>query len=97
MGIYNKDELSVERMKRLESIVLVWGVHEVQCMKMYNRLVVYKKRHKSTQVPYAYTEDDSIHLGTWVIKQRNVYNAGKLLKKRVELLNSIDFARVGER
>ena len=62
-------------------------------METYDRLVAYKKQHKSTQVPQTYTdEDNDMHLGMWVMNQRNVYNKGKLLKERVELLNSIDFA-----
>jgi hypothetical protein len=48
--------------------------------------------HKSTQVPRPYTENNDIHLGSWVMTQRDVFNNGKLLKERLELLNSIDFA-----
>jgi hypothetical protein len=96
-GRYTNNKLSADRIKHLESIGFAWDVHEAQWMKVYNRLVAYKKQHKSTQVPTTYTdENNDIHLGRWVITQRYVYNKGKLLKERIELLNSIDFAWVGE-
>jgi hypothetical protein len=89
---HNKKILSVDRIKRLESIGFVWDVLEKQWMAMYDRLMMYKKKHKSTQVPYSYTEDNQLFpLGVWVYKQKYSYRDGKLLKKRMELLNSIDF------
>jgi hypothetical protein len=87
---YKSKILSVDRIKRLESIGFVWDVLEVQWMKMYNRLVAYKKQHKSTRVPFTCSEDRP--LARWVRRQQTIYNKGKLLKTRKELLNSIDFA-----
>jgi hypothetical protein len=55
---------------------------------MYNRLVVYKMQHKSTNVPYNYTEDPP--LGRWTYKQR--YRKNELTGKRLDFLNSINFA-----
>jgi hypothetical protein len=89
--------LSVDRIKRLESIGFVWDVLEVQWMEMYNRLVAYKKQHRSTRVPRTYREDNDVRLGAWIRTQRNVNNKGKLLKQRLDLLNSVDFAWVGGR
>ena len=67
-------------------------------METYDRLMAYKKQHKSTYVPRTYTdENNDIHLGIWVATQRKVYNQGKLLEKRKDLLNSIDFAWNGKR
>jgi hypothetical protein len=62
-------------------------------MTMYNRLVAYKKKYKSTQVPWNYNGINQLtDLGHWVYGQRALYRDGKLLKKRQELLNSVDFA-----
>jgi hypothetical protein len=89
---YNSKILSVDRINRLESIGFVWDVLDMNWVKMYDRLVSYKKKHKSTQVPLAYTENNQLpHLGNWVSTQRGTYNKEQLLKKRMELLNSIDF------
>ena len=84
---YNNNELSADQIKRLESIGFAWDVHEEWWTEMYNRLVMYKKQHKSTQVPSAYTdENNGSHLGAWGARQRTKYNKDKLLKERMELL-----------
>lgn len=62
-------------------------------MKNYSRLLVYKKQHKSTHVPWNYNEENKFSLlGSWVSVQRASYKKGKLMEKRLKLLNSIDFA-----
>ena len=94
--------ISVHRIERLESIGFVWNLWHARVldgkwMETYDRLVAYKKQHKSTHVPHAYTdENNDIHLGLWVSTQRTVYNQGKLLERRKDLLNSIDFAWKGK-
>ena len=90
---YRRENISVDRIKRLESIDFVWDPLEEQWMAMYDRLRAYKNKHKSTQVPRTYTtaENHLPHLGSWVYKQRSLYRNGKSLEKRVEYLNSIDF------
>ncbi|OEU07426.1 hypothetical protein FRACYDRAFT_251231 [Fragilariopsis cylindrus CCMP1102] len=87
----------LERIKRLESIVFIFrDVYEVNWMKMFNRLVLYKKQHKSTNIRHAYTdENNGSHLCAWAATQRTKLKKGKLLKERMDLLNSIDFAWVG--
>jgi hypothetical protein len=85
---YYKKDMSMERINRLESIGFVWDPLDAQWMKMYNRLVVYKMQHKSTNVPYNYTEDPP--LGSWAYKQR--YRKNELTGKRLDFLNSINFA-----
>jgi hypothetical protein len=82
--------LSEKRVKLLNSIGFVWNVSDSQWMEMYQKLVEYKKQHKSTRVPITCSEDRP--LATWVRRQQTTYNKGKLLKTRKELLNSIDFA-----
>jgi hypothetical protein len=89
---YKREILVADRIKRLELIGFVWDVHEMKWMKMYDRLVAYKKKYKTAQVPFCYTEENQLTcLGYWVYKQRSYYRDGKLLKKRVKCLNSIDF------
>ncbi|OEU07695.1 hypothetical protein FRACYDRAFT_264827 [Fragilariopsis cylindrus CCMP1102] len=81
------------RIERLESIGFVWDPFEERWMKNYSRLLVYKKQHKSTHVPWNYNEENKFSLlGSWVSVQRASYKEGKLMEKRLKLLNSIDFA-----
>jgi hypothetical protein len=86
---YKREILFADRIERLESIGFVWDVLDMQWMKMYDRLVAYKKKHKSTHVPLR--QNQLASLGKWVYDQRALNRNGKLLKKRVECLNSIDF------
>ena len=93
--LYKKNKLSNKRTELLNSINFVWsmeyakGVRDGQWMGMYQKLVAYKKQYKSTKVPRQYTVDPQ--LGKWVDTQRGVYKKNKLLDKRTELLNSINF------
>ena len=89
---YNNKKLSVERIRRLDSIGFVWNPLDEQWMEMYQKLVAYKKEHRSTNVPRCYMKDPV--LGRWVGSQRQAYNntaRGILSEKRVGLLNSINF------
>ena len=62
-------------------------------MNMYKRLVVYRKKYKTTRVPQCWKEDP--RLANWVVKQR--FRCKE--KHRIDLLNEIDFdwRRVGKK
>lgn len=71
---------------RLESIGFEWQL--VECndwMEMYDRLVAYKKKHKTTLVSRTYNKDPK--LGLWVSIQRRHCKE----KDQVDILNNIDF------
>jgi hypothetical protein len=88
----NNKRFSIERIKRLESIGFVWDHYDLKWTEMYDRFVAYKKKHKSRQEPYNYTEENQLPpLRKWASVQRTFYRDGKLLKKRMECLNSINF------
>ena len=86
---YTKNDLSIERINRLESIGFVWDPLDAQWRGMYSKLVAYKKQNESTQVPFYYTEDPP--LGKWVHTQRTSYSRKGLLIERINLLESIGF------
>ena len=58
---HKKETLSAERIERLESIDFVWDLFEEQWMAMYGRLVMYKKKHKSMQVPFCNNRDNQLY------------------------------------
>ena len=66
----------------------VWNALDGQWMGMYQKLVAYKKQYMSTKVPRRGTTNQ---LGKWVATQRGLYKKNKLLDKRTELLNFINF------
>ena len=84
--LYKENNLAKDRINRLNSIGFVWNVHDPQWKEMYERLVTYKKKYKSTCVPKAYEDDPG--LANWVNSQRNKKN---LPKDRINRLNSIGF------
>jgi hypothetical protein len=86
----NHTTLSVERINRLESIGFFWNPLDAQWMEMDQKLVAYKKQHRSTYVPQYYMKDPQ--LGKWVYLQRYIYRENNLTEKRMERLNSVDFA-----
>jgi hypothetical protein len=87
---YNKKELSEERINLLESICFVWKMRVILPWDdMFQKLVAYKKQHKSTNVPRIFKEDPK--LGLWVITQRTDYNTNYLSIKRINHFESICF------
>ena len=84
----NRKKLPVDRINYHDSIDFVWDVFDAQWTEMYNRLVEYNKLYKSTKVPYQHKEDPEF--GRWVQKQKS--RKSVLSKKRLELLNKIDFS-----
>jgi len=80
------------RMELLDEIDFEWHPNEApgekaipeQWMKMYRRLVAYKKKHGHTMVPQGCKEDPK--LGMWAKNQRRRCKD----KNRIDLLNAID-------
>ena len=58
---------------------------------IYKQLVAYRKKYKSTCVPFQYPADQQ--LGKWVRTQRKLYNTNQpsLTAERITQLNSIGF------
>ena len=89
-ALCTKQEVSVERKTRLDSIGFVWKRHYlVPWEEMYQRLVAYKKKHKTTNVPR--NHQGHLKLGPWVNYQRKNYKSKKLSIERVNCLDSIGF------
>ena len=84
---FTNEELSVDRVQRLNSIDFVWRVTKIRVpwIDMYQRLVAYKEQFGTTAVPQKYNEDPV--LGKWVNTQR----CRCKLKDRINLLKDIGF------
>ena len=84
---YKHGKLSADRIARLESVGFVWRLKEKPTWtEMYDRLVIYNKKHSTSDVPVSVPK-----LGSWVSWQRANYKVGKLSKEQVTLLESIGF------
>jgi|GEM_PF-928129 len=65
--------LSVKKIKRLESIGMVWEPEEEQWQAMYCRAKEYYKIHQILNIPYSYISPDGAKLGDWIARQRAAY------------------------
>jgi hypothetical protein len=111
---YKNDDMLPSRITLLNSTGFVWGVDDKgrnrdneQWMKMFQKLVAYKKVHETTLVPYKQNKDRKlgIHenilvptkyragpkLGIWVNNQRRIFKNNKLLQARFDMLDSVGF------
>ena len=84
--------LSDERYSLLESIGFCWHIsqkftnkNKKDWMVMYRRLIAYKEKYKSTDVPTNFNGDPK--LGKWVVVQRRTCREAD----RIDLLNYIGF------
>lgn len=89
-----KGKMSEERKLKLNDIGFIWITtsrdrNTATWEEMFLRLVEYKKKHGSANVPFRYHED--VQLGTWVNYQRTVHRLKGLSVAKIKKLNSIDF------
>ena len=87
---YKNNKLSQDRINLLNSINFDWNPFDTQWTEIYERLLAYKNKYKSTSVPTTF-EVDGRRLGRWVDNQRRLYNINKLSEDRINQLNSIGF------
>jgi len=87
---YSKNQLSSNRVLRLESIGFVWCLKkQVPWESMFQLLLEYKAQHGNMLVPQKY--DKNPQLGKWVHTQRYKYSKKQLSSNRVLRLESIGF------
>merc|ERR1712183_564792 len=85
---YKDEKMSADRIGRLELIGFVWILF-VEWDEMFQRLVDYKKKCKSANVPKRYKADPK--LARWVNNQRKLYSKKELSTDRLNRLESIGF------
>jgi hypothetical protein len=69
----------------LNDVGFVWDLINNKWAVMYQRLLMYKKKHGTTRVPKKYKAD--LALGNWVFAQRKACEK----EDRIDLLNEIGF------
>jgi hypothetical protein len=85
---YRKDELSVERKKRLDRIGFVWNWRDFAWERGFAALLKFKRREGHCRVPMQHCERQ-YKLGRWVGVQRGKRNV--MSPKRRARLNKIGF------
>jgi len=86
---YSKKELSADRIDQLKQIGFVWNPLDVGWDEMFQRLVDYKNKSKSVNVPKRYKEDPK--LANWVDRKRQQYSKKELSADRIDRLEQIGF------
>lgn len=81
--------LSLDRIKALNSIGMVWNIHEKNWQDMYDVLLEYQNTHGNLNVPSKYVTEIGEPLGRWLINQRYLYLKGTLPEEHQEKLESI--------
>jgi hypothetical protein len=85
---YYKDDLSVDRKRRLDAIGFVWDWIDYRWVQGFTALLKFRRREGHCHVPIFHSEGDH-RLGWWVSTQRR--NKKELSPKRKARLNKIGF------
>jgi uncharacterized protein (DUF2384 family) len=87
---YDDNQLSQDRIKRLESLGFIWNTTDDNWEKGYLNLIEYHKEHKNCWVPSRYSKN-GFNLGIWVGHQRSNYKKKQLALDRVKRLEALGF------
>ena len=79
-SVFDIGELSEKRIALLNEIDFVWDPLDARWNEMFERLVEYKKKTGSTNVPYKYKEDPE--LANWVMTQRTYQERGEIIQRK---------------
>jgi predicted helicase len=85
------NQLSVERIARLDALGFIWDVLEAQWEEGFDRLKTYVSENKHCKVPQLYRSSDGFRLGGWNVQQRNYRKKGTLTVERIGRLDAIGF------
>ncbi|MCM2535180.1 Helicase associated domain protein [Neobacillus pocheonensis] len=87
---YKKNNLSIERIEKLNAIGFIWDPYKGQWESMYNLLVHFKKENGHCNIPLRYIKNEQ--LGKWVNTQRQNYKNKQLTEDQIQKLNNIGFS-----
>jgi hypothetical protein len=82
-------ELPTRYVERLDKLGFVWSPTDVVWNEMYARLVTYRAKHGTSDVPSQLAEDP--HLANWVANQRHRKKMGSLSPERAKRLDQAGF------
>jgi len=83
------DQLSDDRIRRLEDIDFSWEIVDTIWEEMFAALKKYKRKHGDCNVPQKWSEN--CQLGTWVSTQRQVKRNGKPSEESIRRLDALGF------
>lgn len=84
-------KLSEEKVQKLESVGIIWNIHDAEWENTFAALVKYQEQFGTLEVEKDYVTDEGINLRSWMANQRSKFRSGKLQKWKIEKLDAIDF------
>tara|TARA_B110000008_G_scaffold203693_1_gene202355 strand:+ start:178 stop:894 length:717 start_codon:yes stop_codon:yes gene_type:complete len=86
-----KDQLTPDRIQRLNDLGFVWGPHTAKWKQGFSELASYKNANNDFRVPRRYKTASGFKLGSWVNTQRAAYKKGQLTPERIQRLDELGF------
>ena len=87
-NLYKNNRLSEERVKKLEEIGMVWTVCDQKWEEMYKLAQKYHEENGNLLIIKEYVIEEK-KLGSWIYKQRSLYQEKKLSEERIKKLEKI--------
>ncbi len=81
-----REQLSQERIKRLNALGFVWDVSELKWEEGFGHLQAYVEQEGNARPPSTYKTEDGYSLGAWVSTQRTARE--QLSQERIKRLGS---------
>ena len=85
--VYNKGELSQEKIKQLDAIGMIWDVFEFDWNQAIMHLEKFKEEFGHCNVPQRYKNNADFPLGYWLGSRKNEHKNNRLSLKRVSQLD----------
>jgi Helicase associated domain len=86
-GVEEGEELSPDRVKRLEQVGIVWEPQDALWEQRFKELEAFKAREGKIDVPQHYPENQ--RLATWLSNQRQFKRRGALSQDRIDRLEAL--------
>ena len=89
---YKDSKLSLDKIKKLEAIGMVWDAsidYEEKWNKWYKLAVEYYNEHGDLLVPFDYKTKSEEKLGKWIVTTRQAYKNGNLSPDKIKKLEAI--------
>ncbi len=86
---YSEGQLDEEKIKRLNSIGMIWDKLDYKWIQNFNALKAYFEQYQTTQLPYRYVDENGFQLFEWLSRQKKQYKNGKLSEEYTAQLRNI--------
>lgn len=87
---HQREKLPEDRYALLKDIGFIFDLHEAAWNQNFEKLCAYVEENGDARVPTHHDEDPSF--GSWVARQRRLYQANQISNERIKALESLGFS-----